>query len=104
MIEKIGFYDEKFKYAQDYELYLRAIHCGIIFASIDKPLVLKKFDENNITFKKRKQQLLYELSAKANFFARCDNFENKFVFSILVTLCKLVVPSYFRTLRLKVWK
>jgi len=103
LIQKIGLYDERYRYAQDYDFYLRAVSCGIVFATIKEPLIIKKFDVNNITFKKRKQQLLYELSAKALFFAGKE-FECKCVFSIFLTLFKILIPSSLRKLRLIKWK
>lgn len=103
IIKQIGFYNENYRYAQDYDLYLRAINCGLIFAAINKPLIVKCFDESNITVTKRKQQLLYELSAKSNFFA-AKEFSVMFVFSIIQTLIKIMIPSWFRVLRLKIWK
>jgi glycosyltransferase involved in cell wall biosynthesis len=100
-IDEIGGYNEYFLYAQDYELYLRAIHNNLIFETIPKFLVEKSISENNITVKKRKQQLLYELAAKCLYFAKEFNYI-KSVYSLSLTLYKFFIPNFLRKLRGKI--
>lgn len=63
VFEKIGFYDENWKSAQDYELYFR-IAKYFELANLGKPLVCWRVDKNSISFYKNKEQTKNALSAQ----------------------------------------
>lgn len=58
-IEKIGYYDEKFIFAQDYDLVSRLSHSGFNLGNISEPLIKYRIQKNSITENKdyRKEQL-----------------------------------------------
>jgi glycosyltransferase involved in cell wall biosynthesis len=60
----IGFYDETFRYAQDYDLYLRAIRAGLVFDGIEEPLVRRDYTSRSITVSRRRQQILNSFAAR----------------------------------------
>jgi GT2 family glycosyltransferase len=62
--ERIGFYDETFRYAQDYDFYLRAIRAGLVFGGIPRVLVTRLYHEGSITVARRKRQILHSMAAR----------------------------------------
>lgn len=62
--EPIGHYNETFRFAQDYELYLRAIRNGLRFGAIPKSLITRIYQGGGITVSKRKRQILYSFAAR----------------------------------------
>jgi len=63
-LERIGFYDETFRYAQDYDLYLRAIRAGLVFGGIPRVLVTRLYHGGSITVARRKKQILHSMAAR----------------------------------------
>jgi glycosyltransferase involved in cell wall biosynthesis len=100
ILEKINGYNEYFKFAQDYEFYLRAMTLDLKFETIGEVLIDKIYSNDNITVRKRKQQLFYELAAKSLYFANYE-FKYQFLKSILLTLVKLAIPTWLRNFRNK---
>jgi len=100
ILDKTGGYNEYFKYAQDYEFYLRAITLDMKFETISEALIDKIYSDDNITVRKRKQQLFYELAAKSLHFANYE-FKYQFLKSICLTLIKLSIPNWLRNFRNK---
>lgn len=98
---KLGGYSESFKYAQDYDLYLRAINFK--FYTIQEALIKKVYSKDNITVKHRKQQLYYSLAALALYNARKE-FNIKSFFNLLPTIIKIIIPDSMRTIKNKVLK
>jgi len=94
-IQKLDGYNSNYKYAQDYELYLRAMENDMVFHTIAKPLVIRSFSANNITIKNRKEQLLYVLSAQSKYFAS-RGYVSKDILRLLNTLFKLMIPMVLR--------
>ena len=60
----IGGYDETFRYAQDYALYLAAMRAGLRFAAVPAPLVYRVYPETSITVARRYHQLMYSCAAR----------------------------------------
>ena len=95
---KLGGYDETFRYAQDYALYLKAKRMGLKFGCLAEPLVERVYGASSITVEKRKTQMLYSFSAKVLHNAECGSLKRipvilgKFLFSFLT-------PMKFRELR-----
>jgi GT2 family glycosyltransferase len=97
-LEPLGFYDETFRYAQDYDLYLRACAHGLRFSGIDQPLVTRIYGNGSITVSKRRQQMLYSMSARLIHDARTDGGRGAWrTITSYTTL--LIVPDWLRRLR-----
>ncbi len=60
----LGGYDETFRHAQDYALYLAAIRAGLRFAAVAEPLVRRVYPETSITVARRYHQLMYSCAAR----------------------------------------
>ncbi|SFS13142.1 glycosyltransferase [Sphingomonas jatrophae] len=63
-IVALGGYDETFRNAQDYALYLAAIRAGCRFAAAGEPLVTRHYHAGNISVKRRMNQLMYSCAAR----------------------------------------
>lgn len=63
-IVALGGYDETFRYAQDYGLYLAAIRAGLRFAAVPEPLVQRSYSPNSITLGRRYNQLMFSAAAR----------------------------------------
>lgn len=97
----IGSFNEHFELAQDYEFYLRGILNGLKFGVIPEPLVQMTFNASSLTVQKRRQQLLYTISAQVHYFARQDKLRLIYIAYILNHIFKFILPSFIRDLR--VW-
>jgi GT2 family glycosyltransferase len=60
----LGGYDETFRYAQDYGLYLAAIRAGLKFAAVPEALVQRSYSPNSITLGRRYNQLMFSAAAR----------------------------------------
>ena len=100
ILDDLAGYNEYFKYAQDYEFYLRAMVFNFKFKTIAEPLIEKTYSKDNISVKHRKQQLFYELAAKSLYFAQ-QPFQYLYLKSIISTLLKLIIPMGIRNFRNK---
>lgn len=63
VLGKIGLYDEKWKYAQDYELYFRIAKDAKI-ANLPEFLVSNRMSPNSITSRKNKEQVMFAIKAR----------------------------------------
>ena len=59
----IGFYNEEFKYTQDYEFWVR-IMSKLKVANLDEVLASRRYSENMISISKEKEQRMYAIKAK----------------------------------------
>ncbi len=97
-LAEIGFYDESFRFAQDYDLYLRAIRAGMRFGCIPKVLVTRYYHGDSITVHKRKKQILNSMAARLLHVGWLENTESPWpVIGRYVYL--LAVPNWARNLR-----
>jgi glycosyltransferase involved in cell wall biosynthesis len=60
----LGGYDETFVNAQDYALYLAGIRAGCRFAAVPVPLVRRYYHSDNVSVKRRANQLMYSCAAR----------------------------------------
>lgn len=97
-LAEIGFYDESFRFAQDYDLYLRAIRAGFRFGCIPKVLVTRYYHGDSITVHKRKKQILNSMAARLLHVAWLENNESPWPV-IGRYLYLLAVPNWARNLR-----
>ena len=91
IIEKVGYYDESFRYVQDYELWSRIIH-DYETANLDEVLGEKNIEKSAISFRDdlSLQRSIYSLKARYRNFKRGN-------YSLLSIWC-LFLPIY-RVLR-----
>lgn len=71
ILEEINGYNEEFRFAQDYDLYLRLIRAGATFYGIQEPLVTRYELANTITVSKRMHQAVFSLAALALHVGNC---------------------------------
>jgi GT2 family glycosyltransferase len=99
----LGGYDETFRYAQDYALYLKAIRAGLTFAVVPEALVTRSYSPDSITVKRRTQQMMYSTIARLLHAA-----ERGDVGDFLATMVRrgalLAAPNRLRHLRRKLFK
>jgi glycosyltransferase involved in cell wall biosynthesis len=94
----LGFYDETFRYAQDYDLYLRSMRAGLKFAGIPVPLVKRIYHDGSITVGRRRQQMLFSFAARIIHVAHSGDLRDA-LRTILSYGTLLVVPDRLRRLR-----
>ncbi len=92
--EKLRGYDERFVYAQDYDLYLRALQEGFKFGVIDKVLVIKDFGSKSTTIANRQKQLMYALAAQSFYLAKTKKY-----YKIIPHLTKLFLYPIIKIVR-----
>lgn len=63
ILEKAGFYNETWQYAQDYELYFRLMKFGNL-ANLPEHLVSYRLSPNSITRKKNNKQISFAIQAR----------------------------------------
>ena len=96
--ERLGGYDESFRYAQDYALYLHAIRAGLSFTVIEEPLVTRFYDAGSITVAKRKQQMMFSASARLLHAAQ-RNEPREFLAVMWRRGWLLAIPNWLRSFR-----
>lgn len=62
-LDKVGLYNEDWRYAQDYELFFRMIQIGKV-ANIPEALVSYRISEESITKSKNKKQVMFAIHAR----------------------------------------
>jgi len=96
--KRIGFYNNSFFFAQDYDLYLRASRSGLRFGCIPKNLLTRVYHNQSITVKKRKRQILHSMAGRLLHHAQTENDQNIIVIMIRY-LSLLILPNWVRTVR-----
>jgi GT2 family glycosyltransferase len=99
-LAEIGFYDETFRYAQDYDLYLRSIRSNFRFGCVSKVLVTRYYHGDSITVSKRKRQILNSMSARLLHIAWSEKYESPWPV-IFRYVYLLAIPNWVRSLRRK---
>jgi GT2 family glycosyltransferase len=100
-LEPLGFYDETFRFAQDYDLYLRAMRAGLTFGCIAEPLVTRIYHDRSITVSKRRRQILNSFAARLVHEAQREGDHSPW--RTIFAYCRLLlVPDWMRALRRRV--
>lgn len=90
ILGKIGYYDETFSMAEDYEMWLRAIKMGLIVENIDEVLVNYRMADDYHTKRSYKNW-------KFNLLAKVKNFNYRYLgrnsLGIVMTVALMVAPS-----------
>jgi glycosyltransferase involved in cell wall biosynthesis len=96
--QRIGHYNETFRYAQDYEFYLRAIRNNLRFGAIPKMLVTRNYHGESITVSKRKRQILFSFAARLIHHAEMDRTVMPW-WTIANYMRLLLIPNWLRAAR-----
>lgn len=67
LFEYVGYYDSRFDFAEDYELWCRASLLGIQFGNIDAPLTSYRKHEGQVSQQKAQLQFERDMSIKMNY-------------------------------------
>jgi glycosyltransferase involved in cell wall biosynthesis len=97
-VQRIGNYSSCFRYAQDYELFLRAMRRGLRWGALPEPLVEKVYTQESITVSQRTRQLLCSFAARLLNEAESPN-PPKVWRTIGAYLRLLAIPQWARALR-----
>jgi GT2 family glycosyltransferase len=87
-----GGYNKKFKYCQDYDLWLRILHCGEAHI-LKNPLSIVRFHELSGSNENRKAMKLEGLQIRWNAFRQFGTNPLTFMYYYLKSLCGLLLPS-----------
>ncbi|ANL30137.1 glycosyltransferase family 2 protein (plasmid) [Rhizobium phaseoli] len=97
-VVEIGGYCEPFRYAQDYELYLRSARHGLTFSCIPEQLIQRRYSADSITVAKRKKQALFSFAARLMDISEAGTVSDA-ARAILKYSFILLAPNFLRRLR-----
>jgi cellulose synthase/poly-beta-1,6-N-acetylglucosamine synthase-like glycosyltransferase len=100
ILAKLQGYDETFYFAQDYDLYLRAIRNGLNFSCIPEFLVTRSYHPSSITVAKRKRQILYSFASRLIHHAATEEQPTPWK-TIIRYAYLLAIPNQLRALKRK---
>lgn len=98
----IGGYDATFRYAQDYDLYLRAVRAGYRFGCVARPLVSRSYHPHSITVGRRRRQMLYSFAARLINEAERRGGEPRPWLTIATYLKLILIPDWLRAMRRRI--
>ena len=101
-LDRMGGYDESFRYALDYALYLNAMKHGMTFTVVPEPLVTRFYLPGSITIAKRKQQMMFSAAARLLYAAEKDN-PGEFIGVMWRRGWLLAAPNWLRALRRRIF-
>jgi GT2 family glycosyltransferase len=99
----LGGYDETFRYAQDYGLYLAAIRAGLVFAAVPEPLVRRAYAADSITVSRRYHQMMFSAAARIVHSAHSGNV-NDFLRVVARYAVLAATPPFLRRWRRRVFQ
>lgn len=94
-------YSENFRYAQDYDLYLRSLALGLTFHVIQKPLVEKHMTPGSVTVSRRTNQILHSLAAQCLYYGKRSTAKQE-RWLIMANVMRLFIPDALRRVALRV--
>lgn len=101
-IREIGGYDATFRYAQDYDLYLRAIRAGLQFGCVARPLITRSYHPKSITVSRRRRQVLYSMAARLIHDSERPGGEPQPWRTMMSYCILLLIPDWLRALRRRI--
>jgi hypothetical protein len=90
-INELGGYNERFVYAQDYELWVRLLH-RTQAANLAETLCFRRTGDKNISVRKERAQRLNALKAKI-LWARLNGFKKEILPPVLRDLAVVLAPN-----------
>lgn len=97
-LASIDWYDATFRYAQDYDLYLRSMRHGLTFGCIPERLITRIYHDRSITVSRRRRQMLFSFAARLIHHAQADDPVRPWP-TILGYAKLLLIPDWLRALR-----
>jgi GT2 family glycosyltransferase len=97
-LKQLGGYDPTFRYAQDYDLYLRCIRAGFVFGCIPEVLVEHSYRDESITVSRRQRQILCSFAARLIHDAEAPG-DDRYWRTIFSYLKLLAIPNAARAWR-----
>ena len=101
-VAALGDYDETFVNTQDYALYLAGIRAGYRFAAVPEILVRRHYGPDNITVRRRANQLMYSCAAHATHHAATGD-RRAFLHSLARYALLAATPDWARAARRQVF-
>lgn len=92
---RLGGYSENFRYAQDYDLYLRSLALGFTFHVIPKPLIEKHMTPGSVTVSRRTNQILHSLAAQCLYYGKRNSAKRE-RWLIMANVVRLFIPDVLR--------
>ncbi|MEL7491427.1 MAG: glycosyltransferase [Pseudomonadota bacterium] len=102
-LDRLGGYDESFRYALDYALYLNAMKHGMTFTVVAEPLVTRFYLRESITVSKRKQQMMFSAAARLLYAADQDD-SGDFIGVMWRRGWLLAAPNWARRVRRRIFE
>lgn len=102
VFEDLNGYDEKFKYAQDYDFLLRAVSKYKLGICPEK-LIDLRWDENSLSLKNLKEQQRFALQARLNAILRGDYSRSNYIY-LLKPLISYLMPGGINKILYKLLK
>ena len=97
-LKQLGGYDPTFRYAQDYDLYLRCMRAGFVFGCIPEVLVDHSYRDESITVSRRRRQILCSFAARLIHDAEAAG-DDRYWRTIFSYLKLLAIPNAARAWR-----
>ncbi|MBY5994259.1 glycosyltransferase [Ferrimonas balearica] len=95
-LKAVGGYNDAYRYAQDYELYLRLLRHGARFLALSEPLAERVEAEGTITINRRQHQALYSLAALCLHHATTWQGEGAQVRAVCAAFARFAAPQSLR--------
>jgi len=87
MFEDIGFYDHSFVYAEDYELWFRAMFNGYKFGNVPEPLIRLRYNPQSVTRGSTwRKARIYDIKAKNRALLHYGFFKPRDIFYYLLSV------------------
>lgn len=102
VLMNLNMYDERFKYAQDYDLCLRAVAGGYKLGVINKILVKRRLYKDSITVTRRKSQILHATAALIFYYVSVGKINYRISLNIFYHFSKLFIPDWLRQIKRKI--
>lgn len=91
VIDNVGYYNEKIKYAQDYEYWVR-ISSKYKIKNLDRVLIYRRYSSEMVSIKKEKRQLYYSIKAQITAIKIVTKNIFDYIY-VLKTIIKILIPK-----------
>lgn len=95
LLISLGGYDERYRYAQDYALWVQVLR-HTQAATLPEVLCLRRVGEANISFRKERAQRFNALRAKLTW-AKHNGFSSRMLIPLLRDLAIILAPDWFKS-------
>ncbi|MBY6188692.1 glycosyltransferase [Marinobacter hydrocarbonoclasticus] len=95
-LNRVGGYNDAFRFAQDFELYLRLLRSGARFLGVSEALTERVEGDGTITVSRRQHQALYSLSALCLHHASTWRGEQAQIRAVCAAFARFIAPRSLR--------